>query len=106
MTQKEPQKPEPKKRAINLTLAVVAGQVGFLTLTIVILAVLGGLWLDSRFQTRPIITLVLLVASIPVSVVLMLAVVRSAVKRIEAGSNQGKTVQIEEETGVGRNEDS
>jgi hypothetical protein len=103
MNQKGTQKPDRKRSIINLTLAVVAGQVGFLTLIIVLAAILGGLWLDSYFHTRPVITLVLLIASIPLSVIVMLAVVRSAVARIRADSGKNKT-SLEEETGVGRNE--
>jgi F0F1-type ATP synthase assembly protein I len=35
-------------------------------------SVLGGLWLDKIFGTKPVITLVLLFAGIPLSVLLML----------------------------------
>ncbi len=89
--------PERKQSFINLTLAIVAGQVGFLTLVIVLGAVLGGLWLDSRFGTRPVITLLLVVISIPVSVLVMLAVVRSAVSRIKARVEQARQNRQEEE---------
>jgi len=82
--------PERKQSFINLTLAIVAGQVGFLTLVIVLGAVLGGLWLDSRLGTRPLATLFLVVLSIPVSVVIMVVVVRSAVSRIKARVEQTK----------------
>ncbi|NPV75837.1 MAG: AtpZ/AtpI family protein [Anaerolineae bacterium] len=106
MIRKEPEKPDRKTSVVNVTLAIVAGQVGFLTLVIVLAAVLGGLWLDNRFQTRPIITLILLIASIPISVFSMLAVVRGAVARIKAGDAQGKRIHSEEEPGVGTNQDS
>lgn len=74
-----------KQYWLNLTLAGVAGQVGCLTLVIILGAVLGGLWLDSHFQTRPLFTLVLLIASIPVSLVSMFYVVRLATSKIKAG---------------------
>lgn len=106
MIRKEPEKPDQKISILNITMMILAGQVGFLTLFIVLAAVLGGLWLDNRFQTRPIITIVLLVASIPVSVVVMLGVVRSAVARIKAESQKGSRNQSEEEPGVGRNQDT
>ncbi len=98
-------KPERKQSVVNLTLAVVAGQVGFLTLAIVLGAVLGGLWLDNHFGTRPIITLLLVVISIPVSVLVMLAVVRSAVARIKAQAGQNNHEHHEEED-IGRNQSS
>ena len=68
--------------AFNLTLAVVAGQVGCLTLVIVLAALFGGLWLDSRLQTRPLFTLGLMIASIPITMLTMFWVVRTATSRM------------------------
>lgn len=106
MIRKDPEKPDRKTSVINMTLAILAGQVGFLTLVIVLAAILGGLWLDSRFQTRPVITIILMIASIPISVLLMLAVVRGAVARIKAENIQGKTIQSEEGSDIGTNQDT
>jgi hypothetical protein len=53
------------QQALKLTLAGVIGQVGCLTLVIIGIALGAGLWLDSQFQTRPIITLALVIASVP-----------------------------------------
>jgi hypothetical protein len=72
-----------KQYWLNLTLAGVAGQVGCVTLVIVLAAVLGGLWLDNRFQTRPVFTLVLIVGSIPVSLIIMLFIVRLVTSKIK-----------------------
>ncbi len=87
------QRPEPqlgrKQYWLNLTLAGAAGQVGCVTLVIIIAAVLGGLWLDARFQTRPIFTLILLIASIPVSLVAMLYIVRLVTSKIKANPPEG-----------------
>ncbi|MCC6146341.1 MAG: AtpZ/AtpI family protein [Anaerolineaceae bacterium] len=106
MIRKEPGRPDRKILNTNLTIAILVGQVGFLTLFIVLAAVLGGLWLDNRFQTRPIITIVLLVVSIPISVTVMLGVVRSAVARIKVEGRKGNRNQSEEEPGVGRNQNT
>jgi hypothetical protein len=57
---------------ISNLLIVVIGQVGCLTLLVIMASVLGGLWLDKIFGTKPVITLVLLFAGIPLSVLLML----------------------------------
>jgi hypothetical protein len=91
-----------KRYWLNLTLTSVAAQVGCLTLVIVLLAVFGGLWLDARFQSRPIITIVLLVASIPVSLIIMLFVVRQATSRIKVSSPDHGAVHSEEEN-IGKN---
>ncbi len=76
--------------AFNLTLAAVAGQVGCLTLVIVMIALFGGLWLDNRFDTRPWFTVVLMVGSVPVTLVAMFWVVRKATSRITSGSVERK----------------
>jgi MFS-type transporter involved in bile tolerance (Atg22 family) len=83
MSQQTPVPTDKKRRWLNLTLAGIAGQVGCLTLVIVLGAVFGGMWLDARFQTRPMITLILVIASIPVSLVLMFLVVRGATAKIK-----------------------
>ena len=75
--------------AFNLTLAAVAGQVGCLTLIIVLAALFGGLWLDNRYQTgNNVYTIGLMVASVPVTLVLMFWVVRKATSRIKLESKQ------------------
>jgi len=61
----------------------VAGQVGCLTLVILLLAVFLGLWLDNQYGTKPTFTIGLLLVSIPVSLLVMFAVVRAAVQRIK-----------------------
>ncbi len=64
-------------------LIVVIGQVGCLTLAVVLASVFGGLWLDKVFGTKPVFTLVLLFAGIPLSVFLMLYVSRKSLARLK-----------------------
>jgi MFS-type transporter involved in bile tolerance (Atg22 family) len=82
--------------AFNLTLAAVAGQVGCLTLLIVIAALFGGLWLDSRFQTRPMFTVGLMVLSVPITLVVMFWVVRTTTSRLQAKTEKD-TENLQEE---------
>lgn len=70
------------RKAINLTIIGIFGQVGFLTLFIIILALLGGLWLDKTFDSKPLFTIILMIASVPVSLVLMYKIVMWATARI------------------------
>lgn len=84
------------RNLVNITLAIVAGGAGCLTLVIVLAAVLGGLWLDSTFHTRPTITIVLLLISIPVSVIAMILFARAAVSRIRARADQENTSNQED----------
>jgi hypothetical protein len=86
------QQPEPTKDRkqywLNLTLAGAAGQVGCVTLFIILAAVLGGLWLDARFNSKPTFTAILLIASIPISLAAMLYIVRLFTSKIKAGQPQ------------------
>jgi F0F1-type ATP synthase assembly protein I len=84
---------EQKGRGIlNTLLVVMIGQVGCLTLVIILGSVFGGLWLDKTFGTKPIFTLVLLFAGIPVSVLVMLTVARRTLARLkDKAENESKT---------------
>jgi F0F1-type ATP synthase assembly protein I len=84
---------EQKGRGIlNTLLVVMIGQVGCLTLIIILASVFGGLWLDNTFGTKPIFTLVLLFAGIPVSVLVMLTVARKTLARLkDKAENESNT---------------
>ncbi len=71
-----------KQYAWNLVLASVVSQVGCLTTVIVVGALLLGLWLDARFGTKPWLTVVLLVGSVPVTLVMMFWIVRRLTAQI------------------------
>ena len=97
-----PDKPasvDSKTKFFNLTLASVAGQVGCLTLLIVIGAIFGGLWLDNRFDSKPMYTVGLLIASIPISLGVMFLVVRVAISKIKTSQTQANSDQKEVELG-------
>jgi len=79
-----------KNNRTNLTIAILTGQVGVLTLVIVLTAVLGGLALDDYFGTRPWITVGLIIISLPVSLFLMIFIARRAVRKLKT-SESGKT---------------
>lgn len=89
----------------NLTLVAVAGQVGCLTLVIVLLALFGGLWLDNRLGTRPWFTVLLMLGSVPVTLIVMFKVVRLTTSRMKSDSNsipEENVVDREEDTDLGR----
>ena len=69
-------------------IAALVGQVGVLTLVIILAAVFGGLALDASFDTKPWFTVGLLAASIPVSLLTMIFLVRKAVTKIKVGRPQ------------------
>jgi F0F1-type ATP synthase assembly protein I len=87
----EPKKTKPARYTLNLTLAAVAGQVGCLTVVIIALALLAGLWLDNQFGTRPLFLVGLLLGSVPVTLVVMFWVVRQATSRIQNEDSQSSS---------------
>jgi hypothetical protein len=86
---------EQKGRGILSTLLIVMiGQVGCLTLIIILASVFAGLWLDNLFGTKPVITLVLLFAGIPISVFVMLFVARRTLIRLKTEEEKEKNTEI------------
>jgi magnesium-transporting ATPase (P-type) len=96
--------PEKKSalRSFNIALAAVTGQVGCLTIVIILAAFLAGRWLDNQFGSDALFTVILMVASVPVTLVVMFWVVRSVTSRFaklpeqnskeaEEGIDRGKT---------------
>lgn len=69
-------------------LIALIAQVGCLTLIIILVSLLGGLWLDNTFGTKPVFTLIFLLAGTPLSVIAMLAVARRAVAKLKTQSNK------------------
>jgi F0F1-type ATP synthase assembly protein I len=59
-------------------------QVGCVTVVIVVGALLGGLWADNVFHTRPLFTVLLLILSIPVSVYGLVRVALSTAAQMQA----------------------
>lgn len=99
MEAKPPIQPESKQKIINVTIAALVGQVGCFTLVIVLGAVLGGIWLDAHFASKPAFTIGLVLLSIPVSIVVTLFVVRKATHKIKVITTQSKKL---EETSIGK----
>jgi hypothetical protein len=93
-TGKAPDK-ERAERALRMTLAGVIGQVGCLTLIIIGIALGAGFWLDSQFDTRPLFALVVVLASMPVTIFLMFRVVKTFMHRIQNSSDSPLSVEQE-----------
>ena len=83
MQQPEQGHKTPNKRISNLAITAVAGGAGCFTLIVVMGAVFLGLWLDSHFASKPLLTIILVILSIPISVVGMYGIVRGVISRIK-----------------------
>jgi F0F1-type ATP synthase assembly protein I len=80
--------------------AGVLAQVGCLTFLLIGIALGGGLWLDTQFNTKPLITVVFVLASVPLTFYLVLRLVLRGTSNLrrkpQLNLNQEK---IEEEQG-------
>ncbi len=69
--------------AFNTKAITVGGEVGCITLVIVIAAVFGGIWLDRVLGTRPLFTVGLVILSAPLALVLTFWVAKRATKDLQ-----------------------
>ena len=84
-----------RQYAINLTMAAVAGQVGCITLVIVFGALIAGLLIDRWFSTKPLFTILFMIASMPVTLYVMYRVVEGATRRIRPVVEKNKPENLE-----------
>jgi F0F1-type ATP synthase assembly protein I len=85
------------RTAVTMTVVWVAS----LTLVIIFAALLAGLWLDKILESKPLFTVVLVLVSIPVTLILTFRVVKTATARIQSAIKKDVT-----EEGPHRGEDS
>lgn len=83
--------------ALNLAMAGIAGQVGCVTLIIIFAALLGGLWLDNLLGSKPLLTIVLLLSSAPLSLFLTFWLATRAVNKIKPLPPAGAQTQPKKE---------
>ena len=72
------------QKVASMALIRMFSQVGCVTVMIVAVALVLGLWLDSTFDTRPLFTIVVLLVSVPVNVFLLVQIARSTAARLSA----------------------
>ena len=77
--------PEEAQRqgALALVMMGLLGQVGCVTVVIIVAALVAGLWLDERFGTRPLLTLVLMLGSLPITVYAMVRIMLGGMGRLQ-----------------------
>lgn len=87
--QGQPEKPSSKIYTMGFTPLVVGGEVGCLTIFIVVVALVVGIWLDRTLGTKPTFTLILLLGSAPFSLVLTFWVATRSIRQMTATQSQG-----------------
>jgi hypothetical protein len=89
MTQaNKPPEQRPAQPIIPMKFGEVGVQVAGITLGIVLLSVFGGLWLDRILGTKPILTVILVVSSAPLSLFLTVWVAMRAVRDLPSRPEQ------------------
>jgi F0F1-type ATP synthase assembly protein I len=89
--------PQTRKELFRTALISVIGSVGCLTVVIILGAVLGGIWLDNHFGTNPTWTITLALISIPLSLLVMIIVVRAINKRIQPELDNDRKIKSSQE---------
>ncbi len=95
-------RPSPPVPVPSLAAMSLAGQIGCVVPMIILAAVVGGLWLDRQFGTGRWITLGLLLASLPLSIVVTFRLAMRAAKEMNQMlrmPSRGKAAGQEEENG-------
>ena len=69
------------RSAVTMTVIWVAG----LTLVLIFTALFSGILLDKLLYSKPLFTITLMIASIPVTIFLTFRIVRTATRRISPG---------------------
>jgi F0F1-type ATP synthase assembly protein I len=81
--------------ALNLGLAGFAGTVGFVTIAIIMGALVLGLFLDNQLGTRPLFTILVLLGSVPLTIFVMFRLALGAMAKMKPDQPTKK----EEKTG-------
>lgn len=88
-TQRMEHKPPTPDYARNLALAAVAGQSGCVTIVVIVLALFAGMFLDSKLDMHPVFTIGLVIASVPVSLYVMIRMMLSSISAINLTPSSG-----------------
>jgi F0F1-type ATP synthase assembly protein I len=92
---KQPDQVEAARASLQLAFSVM-GQIGLLTLGLVVGVLVLGVWLDRVLATKPLFTLLLFLASFPASMYIIYRVAMRAVARMGPPSTSLPRVEKEE----------
>jgi F0F1-type ATP synthase assembly protein I len=84
---------EKTPRALSETqIAGLMTQSGCLVVAMVLAAVVAGIWLDKVLNTRPILTLLLVLGSVPVTLFVLFRMATQAISAVKPAANHAKKV--------------
>ena len=78
----------------------LGGQIGCLTLVIVLVAAFGGIWLDRLLGTKPLLTIILILSAAPLSLYLTYLMSIRAIRKVNPPAAQDAKIDVlkEDET--------
>lgn len=81
---------------VAFTAVKVFALVGIFTLVAIALAIIAGLWLDARLDTKPLFTVIFVLASVPVSFLVTLRVTMAQVNQMQSARSEKRIKQPSE----------
>lgn len=99
MSQSENNEHKPLQ-SVSASMPVIAlgGQIGCVTLVLVLGGAFGGIWLDNLLGTKPLLTLILVLGAAPLSLFLTYKMAVSAINKVNLPAPQdGKTETLKED---------
>ena len=89
-------------QSVSASMPVIAlgGQIGCVTLVVVLLAAFGGIWLDNFLGTKPFLTIVLILGAAPLSLFLTYIMAVRAINKVnpQPAENTKNATLKEDET--------
>jgi F0F1-type ATP synthase assembly protein I len=71
-----------RQMVFGMALASAVSQIGCVTLVVVLGALAAGLWLDKTLDTRPLLTILFMLVSVPISLYLLVRIALSAAAQV------------------------
>ena len=96
MTQPEKSDLTPTKALVGSipVVASLGAQVGVVTIIFVLVAVFGGIWLDKLLGTKPVIMVILVLGSAPLSLTITYFMAMRTIKKINPPVGEGEQSEI------------
>jgi F0F1-type ATP synthase assembly protein I len=88
---------KPSPALSNEAIAGLMAQSGCLVVALVLVAVVAGIWLDRVLGTRPVITLVLVLGSIPLTLFLLFKTATKAIAAVKPAAPPAKKVMDDDD---------
>jgi hypothetical protein len=90
-------------QSVSASMPVIAlgGQIGCVTLVVVLAAAFGGIWLDNLLGTKPLLTLILILGAAPLSLYLTYLMAVRAINKVNLPLPQDEKTETLKEDDTG-----